>query len=363
MREGEAENSPLGSPTSIGTWRIPQRKKGGIPHRVVQHPRHPTPVPSRPPSLPSAVFSTHLKAAFSRPITSLHPWSTPKPAARTPPNPSAPQNPGSGGGLVPGDRLGLVLGAVGAAFALTLGMETVFGQEEASEGTRPALVSLCCPNSPRDALGVGPSWHRGTPEPWAGDGADLGVPAHHPGPSGSGMCLTGTAGKRGTNGEKKKKNTKRSREKHQPGRAGAAEPGQNPNPGRAGAVPTTGTLRTWGSSRSSAHPALRKRSRESAPRSARAVRGLHRNAPIITQRSGGSAPGQGTPCSPHAHPMPTSRGVFPSRGAEGALELSPASSRCPPARTGAAPLRTRRISRTGPAMGKTAGPKENKSKC
>lgn len=84
MREGEAENSPLGSPTSIGTWRIPQRKKGGIPHRVVQHARHPTPVPSRPPSLPSAVFSTHLKAAFSRPITSLHPWSTPKPAARTP---------------------------------------------------------------------------------------------------------------------------------------------------------------------------------------------------------------------------------------------------------------------------------------
>ncbi|KFO62979.1 Forkhead box protein F1, partial [Corvus brachyrhynchos] len=45
-------------------------------------------------------------------------------------------------------------------------------------------VSLCCPNSPRGAVGVGLSGHEGDPEPWAGDGADLGVPAHHPGPSG-----------------------------------------------------------------------------------------------------------------------------------------------------------------------------------
>lgn len=46
------------------------------------------------------------------------------------------------------------------------------------------------------------------------------------------MCLTGTAGKRGTNGSKTQNETGK---KHQPGWAGAAEPGQNLNPGRGSA--------------------------------------------------------------------------------------------------------------------------------
>lgn len=266
-------------------------------------PSHPSPIPAPFPAI-SCVFHTSQGRLFQ--AHHLSPSVVHAEAGGPDPqNPSAPQNLGSGGGLVPGDRLGLVLGAVGAAFALTLGMETVFGREEASEGTRPALVSLCCPNSPRDALGVGPSWHRGTPEPWAGDGADLGVPAHHPGPSGSGMCLTGTAGKRRTNGEKKKRQNEAGKSIRRAGSGRScrtrAEPQSRAGRGSAhhGHPPDLGQLPELSASRASkTEQGIRPEERPGRARPSPKRSDYHPK-----ERRERSRPGHPmlTPCPPHAH--------------------------------------------------------------
>lgn len=286
---------------------------------------------------------------FSRPITSLHPPAKPKPVARIPQILPLPKTPArsrpwscrgcicpeawTGDGAWPGKGL---------------------GRDEASAGFRFAAQ-----------IPLGLRWlpgSRGTGEPRSHGrvmGQIWGSLPITPGLRGSGTCLTGTAAKRRTNGSKTQSEAGKM---HQPGRARTAEPGQIPSPGRAGAVPTTGTLQPRGGSRSSAHPGPLENGAGNPPRGATGpVRGLHRIAQIITQRSGGRAPGQGTPCPAH-HELP-GRFSMP-RWRQGRREQ-------PRSRRLSAPPPLPELPRSAPgafsaraeAVGKAARAKENKSKC
>lgn len=98
-------------------------------------------------------------------------------------------------------------------------------------------------------------------------------------------------------------------------------PGQSPKPGRAGAAPATGTLRPWVCPWLSAHPGPLENGAGNRPRGATGpMRGLHRNALIFAQTSGGERSGQGIPI-PGVSPIPGTR--FHPAVLEGAAGTAP----------------------------------------
>lgn len=176
QREGEAGNPPLASSTSIGTWRIPEGEKGGIPHRLAHHPCHPTPSHLIP--FPAISCFSHISGPCflgPSPPSICRPRQGRRP--RSPKSPRAPQ-----------PRLGLVPGAVGAAFAPNLGMEMVFGREEASGGTRPAPGFALPPKFPSECGGCGTLGTRGSSGAMGGQWDRFGGPCTSPRAFGGAGC-------------------------------------------------------------------------------------------------------------------------------------------------------------------------------